>query len=110
MHLFLAPVPFPSPAHRRCFDALANRLLELAWETYNDPPQFENPNKYHFGIADFSRVGFELLEHIFNAEHDTHCFILKDEPRAVCVLCVSVRCALCGSTPQNIVVLPTLGP
>eukprot|EP00752_Nemacystus_decipiens_P015668 g13982.t1 len=56
-------------------------LLELAWETYNDPVGFENPNNYHFGVADFARVGFELVDHIHNAEHDTHCFILKDGPR-----------------------------
>lgn len=55
----------------------------MAWETYNDPEGFENPNKYHFGVADFGRVGFELVAHIFNAEHDTHCFVLQDKPRAV---------------------------
>lgn len=60
-----------------------SRLLEVAWETYNDPAGFENPNKYHFGETDFARVGFELVAHIFNVEHDTHCFVLKDEPRAV---------------------------
>ncbi|CAM9928533.1 unnamed protein product [Laminaria digitata] len=57
-------------------------LLELAWETYNDPVDFTNPNNYHFGIANFERVGFELIEHIFNAQHDTHCFVLQDKPRA----------------------------
>ncbi|CAM9270799.1 unnamed protein product [Ectocarpus fasciculatus] len=56
-------------------------LLELAWETYNDPIGFENPNNYHFGVADFARMGFELVRHIHNVEHDTHCFILKDAPR-----------------------------
>lgn len=61
----------------------SNRLLELAWEAYNDPIGFENPNNYHFGEADFARVGFELVRHIHNVEHDTHCFILKDVPRGV---------------------------
>ena len=85
--------PFPSfdPAtpvlvvHARARLRLAflNRLLELAWETYNDPPDFTNPNNYHFGIANFERVGFELVAHIFNAQHDTHCFVLQDKPRAV---------------------------
>ncbi|CAN0071398.1 unnamed protein product [Scytosiphon promiscuus] len=56
-------------------------LLELAWEAYNDPAGFVNPNNYHFGLADFARIGFELVEHIHNVEHDTHCFILKDVPR-----------------------------
>ena len=59
------------------------RLLEIAGETYNDPEGFQNPNKYHFGVADFKRVGFELVAHIFNAEHDTHCFVLQDRPKAV---------------------------
>ncbi|CAM9490041.1 unnamed protein product, partial [Ectocarpus sp. 8 AP-2014] len=56
-------------------------LLELAWEAYNDPIGFENPNNYHFGVADFARMGFELVRHIHNVQHDTHCFILKDVPR-----------------------------
>lgn len=73
-------VAHPTPA---CMPGHTTRLLELATETYNDPEGFVNPNNYHFGIADFGRVGFELIAHIFNAEHDTHCFVLKDQPRAV---------------------------
>lgn len=64
----------------------------MAWETYNDPEGFENPNKYHFGVADFGRVGFELVAHIFNAEHDTHCFVLQDKPRAVSLLDGAFQC------------------
>ncbi|CAN0285599.1 unnamed protein product [Hapterophycus canaliculatus] len=63
-------------------DVRRGRLLELAWEAYNDPAGFVNPNNYHFGLADFARIGFELVEHIHNVEHDTHCFILKDVPRS----------------------------
>lgn len=86
------PLPAPSilPPPCACARALLlssgdswNRLLELAWETYNDPADFTNPNNYHFGIANFERVGFELIAHIFNAQHDTHCFVLQDKPRAV---------------------------
>lgn len=84
--------PFPSShpaapvlvhARARLRVGVLNRLLELAWETYNDPADFTNPNNYHFGVANFERVGFELIAHIFNAQHDTHCFVLQDKPRAV---------------------------
>ena len=57
---------------------------------------FENPNNYHFGVADFARIGFELVDHIHNVEHDTHCFILKDAPRGVSEVALPPRIGWTG--------------
>ncbi|CAM9150180.1 unnamed protein product, partial [Ectocarpus sp. 12 AP-2014] len=56
-------------------------LLELAWEAYADPIGFKNPHNYHIRAQRLARMGFELVRHIHNVEHDTNCFILKDVPR-----------------------------
>ncbi|CAM9767141.1 unnamed protein product, partial [Ectocarpus sp. 12 AP-2014] len=56
-------------------------LLELAWEAYADPLGFKNPHNYHIRVQRLARMGFELVRHIHNVEHDTNCFILKDVPR-----------------------------
>lgn len=61
----------------------SSRLLELAWEAYADPQGFKNPHNYHIRVQRLARMGFELVRHIHNVEHDTHCFILKDVPRGV---------------------------
>ncbi|CBN78597.1 conserved unknown protein [Ectocarpus siliculosus] len=56
-------------------------LLELAWEAYADPIGFKNPHNYHIRVQRLARMGFELVRHIHNVDHDTNCFILKDVPR-----------------------------
>ncbi|CAM9203306.1 unnamed protein product, partial [Ectocarpus sp. 13 AM-2016] len=56
-------------------------LLELAWEAYADPIGFKNPHNYHIRAQRLARMGFELVRHIHNVEHDTNCFIFKDVPR-----------------------------
>eukprot|EP00903_Cladosiphon_okamuranus_P018197 g16740.t1 len=74
-------------------------LLEVAEESYRDPP---NPNPTVYGrdptdvgvaVADFGRMGLEVVSHIFDSASDTHCFVLKDEPRARLV--VAFRGSVC---------------
>lgn len=75
------------------------RLLEVAEESYRDPPSSNGPNNNNNALAaDFGRMGLEVVSHISDPASDTHCFVLKDQPRAVraCVrACVSACLVLC---------------
>ncbi|CAM9899884.1 unnamed protein product, partial [Scytosiphon promiscuus] len=56
-------------------------LLEVAEEAYRDPPGVDSPTDTNVAVADFGRLGLTLVARVSNVEHDTHCFILKDELR-----------------------------
>lgn len=69
-------LPYPLPS--------VYRLLEVSEETYKMPPDScKANNEASVAAADFERVGLEVFGYISNAEHDTHCFVLKDDRRAV---------------------------
>ncbi|CAN0012945.1 unnamed protein product, partial [Ectocarpus sp. 8 AP-2014] len=75
-------------------------LLEVSEETYKMPPDPCKPNnEANVAVADFERVGLEVFGYISNAEHDTHCFVLKDDRRARVV--VAFRGAVCRRSWMN---------
>lgn len=74
------PTPHPPPPDP---PGNAGRLLEVAEESYRDPPSSDDRDDTHISAADFGRMGLEVVSHITDTARDTHCFVLKDEPRAV---------------------------
>mmetsp|Transcript_16006 Transcript_16006/g.24135 ORF Transcript_16006/g.24135 Transcript_16006/m.24135 type:complete len:1161 (-) Transcript_16006:137-3619(-) len=65
-----------------CVD-LALELLEIAFQSYNDPKSY--PTDSGYGVIEVEKYGYRLLNHAYDSEHDTVCFIFKhsEQPKVV---------------------------
>lgn len=65
-----------------CVD-LALDLLEVSYQTYNDPRNYTTESGY--GVMAIEQFGYKLLNHAHDKEHDTVCFIFRhlEHPRIV---------------------------
>lgn len=80
----------------------------MAYEAYSDPLGFKNPHNYYLQPLRCARMGFELVRHIHNVEHDTHCFVFKDVPRGVRVF-GGLEMIARDNFARNVSLLGTLG-
>ena len=71
-------------AHVFCID-LAVELLELSWEAYNDVPGY--PTISGYGFIDFDRVNYRLVNHAYDEQHDTVCYIVRHKVLPRVVIC-----------------------
>ena len=65
-----------------CVD-LALEMLELSWQAYNDPKTYKTESGY--GEIEVNSLGYVLLNHAYDKDHDTVCFIFRHKtlPRIV---------------------------
>ena len=71
-------------AHVFCID-LAVELLELSWEAYNDVPGY--PTISGYGFIEFDRVNYKLVNHAYDEQHDTVCYIVRHKVLPRVVIC-----------------------
>jgi hypothetical protein len=64
---------------------LALELLELSWQAYNDPKTYKTESGY--GTIDVEDLGYTLLNHAYDSDYDTVCFIFRHNVDAKIVVC-----------------------
>lgn len=67
-----------------CVD-LALEMLELSWQAYNDPKTYKTESGY--GTIDVDDLGYTLLNHAYDSDHDTVCFIFRHKVEPKIVIC-----------------------
>jgi len=73
-----------------CVD-LALDLLEIAFQSYNDPKFY--PTDGGYGVIDVEKQGYRLLNHAYDSDHDTVCFIFKHIKKARVVIAFRGSCS-----------------
>jgi hypothetical protein len=76
--------------HCLCID-LALELLELAWQAYNDPRTYKTESGY--GTIEVEGLGYTLLNHAYDSDHDTVCFIFRHKVEPKVVICFRGTCS-----------------
>ena len=71
-------------AHVFCID-IGIEMLELAWEAYNDVPGY--PTVSGYGFIEFDRVNYKLVNHAYDEQHDTVCYIVRHKVLPRVVIC-----------------------
>lgn len=76
--------------HVLCID-LALEMLELSWQAYNDPKTYKTESGY--GIIEVDDIGYTLLNHAYDSDHDTVCFIFRHKVEPKIVICFRGTCS-----------------
>jgi len=58
----------------------ARWMMELSYQAYYDPPQKPQVSG-SLGKIDVQQFGFEILDFVWDEEHDTNCFILRHKAK-----------------------------
>lgn len=79
-----------------CVD-LAMEMMELSFQSYNDSETLDTG--FGYGKMDLEDLGYTLVESIFNSEHETVCYIMRNDATsrvAVVFRCCDIHKFTCG--------------